>query len=339
MSMRIIAGDIGGTNSRLVLAEYTATGRLVLAEKHYLSAEYDDFVEVLIQFLNEHDIRPLVDAACFAIAGPVESAVVSLTNLPWKIRREQLCDILETPEVSLINDFVAVAHGISTLDSSDFLVLQQGLAAENNPVTADAAVVGAGTGLGVAHLVWQKDHYKPYSSEAGHVGFAPENALQTELLASLQRTHEHVSLEWVLSGKGLVTIYHFLHEVTGLPESPDIREAMHGSDPAQVISEYALIQNDDLCLRTLEMFIDIYGAAAGNAALHYYPIAELYIAGGIAAKIKSRMADGRFTAAFNNKGAMSSVLQKITIKLITQEKVGLYGALSYAWQSYRKQGV
>ena len=328
--MRIIAGDIGGTNTRLVYAEINASGRLVLAERHYTSGEYNDFADVLKMFLSDHDVRVPVDAACFAIAGPVESAVVTVTNLPWVIHQQQLCELLKTPNVTLINDFVAVAHGIPELDDSDFVVLQQGLNSENKGINPDAAVVGAGTGLGVAHLVWQKDHYKPFSSEAGHVGFAPENKLQTELLAWMQQKHDHVSLEWLLSGKGLVTIYHFLHEVTGLSESPEVNDARRDADSAQVISEYALLQNDDLCLRTLEMFIDIYGAAAGNAALHYYPIGVLYIAGGIAAKIKDSMVDGRFTAAFNNKGAMSSVMKKITIKLISQDKVGLYGALSYA---------
>lgn len=328
--MRIIAGDIGGTNTRLLFAENTASGRVVLAEKHYSSAEFNDFAEVLNLFLSEHDINVPVDAACFAIAGPVESSVVSVTNLPWIIQQAQLCELLQTPDVAFINDFVAVAYGIPRLDETDFLVLQQDLSVEKKPINSDAAVVGAGTGFGVAHLVWQKDHYRPYSSEAGHVGFAPENTLQTELLAWMQQKHDHVSLEWLLSGRGLVNIYHFLHEVTGLPESPDISNAMQYADSAQVISEYALSKNDDLCQRTLEMFIDIYGAAAGNAALHYYPIGELYIAGGIAAKIKNRLLDGRFTAAFINKGAMSSVMPKITIKLITQDKVGLYGALSYA---------
>ena len=328
--MRIIAGDIGGTNTRLLFAEKNTPDRVIIVEKQYPSAQYSDFVAVLKLFLSEHDISMPVDAACFAIAGPVEAAVVSVTNLPWVIRQAQLCELLQTPDVAFINDFVAVAYGIPGLDETDFLVLQQGLSEEKKAINPDAAVVGAGTGIGVAHLVWQKDHYKPYSSEAGHVGFAPENTLQTELLAWMQQKHDHVSLEWLLSGKGLVTIYHFLHEVTGLPESPGISDAMQDADPAQVISEFALRQNDELCQTTLEMFIDIYGSAAGNAALHYYPIGDLYIAGGIAAKIKNSMVDGRFTAAFNNKGAMSSVLQKITIKLIKQDKVGLYGALTYA---------
>ena len=223
-----------------------------------------------------------VDAACFAIAGPVESAVVSVTNLPWEIHQAQLCGLLRTPEVAFINDFVAVAHGIAGLDEDDFVVLQQGLTVDKKPVNPDAAVVGAGTGLGVAHLVWQQDHYKPFSSEAGHVGFAPENALQTELLTWMQQKHSHVSLEWILSGEGLTTIYHFLHQVTGLPESTVVNEVMQADDSARVISEYALLRNDDLCKKAIEMFIDIYGAAAGNAALHYYPIGELYIAGGIA---------------------------------------------------------
>ena len=332
--MRLIAGDIGGTNTRLIYADVRASEQIILAERSFLNSGHPDFTGILKLFLAETDIETPVDAACFAIAGPVVSDVVSVTNLPWIIRLQQMCDVLQTPHVTLINDFVAAAHGISELDESDIIVLQQGSVPEQEYISHDAVVVGAGTGLGVAHLIWLDDHYKPYSSEAGHVGFAPENSQQSELLLWMQKKHSHVSLEWVLSGKGLMTIYQFLHEVAGLPQSPVIIEAMENADPAQVITESALLEIDDLCQKTLDMFIDIYGAAAGNAALYYYPVCDLYIAGGIAAKIKNRMIDGRFTRCFNNKAAMSAVMQKITIKLILQENVGLYGALSYAHRLY-----
>lgn len=334
VTMKIIAGDIGGTNTRLIFTEINDSERLVLAESNYLCAEYSDFVQVLNIFISENGITLPVDTACFAIAGPVESTTVSVTNLPWVIHQQQLCDVLDTPHVTLINDFIAVAHGISELSESDVLVLQQGLAEEGTSLHTDAVVVGAGTGLGASHLVWLNDHYKPYPSEAGHVGFAPGNAQQTELLAWMQRKHTHVSLEWLLSGKGLLTIYRFLHEVAGIAESPGVSEAMQANDPAQVITANALSEEDLLCQKTVDMFIDIYGSAAGNVALHYYPVDELYIAGGIAAKIHNRMRDRRFTEAFNDKGAMTSVMQKITIKLIMQDKVGLYGALAYAHWLY-----
>jgi glucokinase len=332
--MQVLAGDIGGTNTRLVLAEVNESGRQILFEKSYPSAEYSGLVQVLDIFLAENGISLPVETACFATAGPVKSGVVSVTNLPWVISEAQLRDVLHTPKVVLINDFVAVGYGISVLEQSDFLVLQQGQP-DDNEQHHDAAVVGAGTGLGVSHLVWLEDRYQPYSSEAGHVGFAPENVQQGELLAWLQQQYSHVSLEMLLSGSGLVRIYNFLHEVAGLSESSVIIESMQEENPAQVITEHALLEDDDLCLKTLEMFLDVYGSAAGNAALHYYPVSDLYVAGGIAAKISTKMTDGRFINAFVNKGAMSSVLENISVKVITQEKVGLYGALSYAQKMYR----
>jgi glucokinase len=146
----------------------------------------------------------------------------------------------------------------------------------------------------------------------------------------------------LLSGQGLVTIYRFLHETTGLPEtlglfdnagdskSDDRVDSSQEIDYARLITEQALSKKDDLCQQTLNIFIDIYGAAAGNVALHYYPLNELYIAGGIAPKIKTKMSEQRFIKAFLNKGVMSANMKKITVKLITQEKVGLYGALAQA---------
>ena len=137
-----------------------------------------------------------------------------------------------------------------------------------------------------------------------------------------------MKLEMVLSGRGIVNIYHFLHQVCGVTESPKIKQAMLESEPAQVISEAALAGKDELCQKTLDCFVDIYGSAAGNAALNYYPVSQVYIAGGIAAKIKDQITGHRFIDAFINKGLMSANMEKITIKLVTEEKVGLYGAMS-----------
>ncbi|MFW2440366.1 MAG: glucokinase [Arenicellales bacterium] len=331
--MQVIAGDIGGTNTRLVLAELHETGRQILFEKSYRSTQFSDFFQVLKTFLSESKPSLPVKAASFAVAGPVTSGGVSMTNLPWRITEKQLRDVLQTPHVTLINDFVSVGYGIPLLELSDFLVLQQCLADENNSVPPNAAVIGAGTGLGVSHLVYNEGLYTPYSSEAGHAGFAPENNQQHELLAWLQQQNSHVSVEMLLSGAGLLRIYKYLHDIAGVSQSSTIIEAMLDADPAQVITKHALQEDDELCLKSLELFIDIYGSAAGNVALHYYPIGELYIAGGIAAKINRPMADGRFIDAFLKKGKISPILKNITVKVITQEKVGLYGALAYVTKS------
>ena len=328
--MHILAGDIGGTNTRLLFAQSSTDGYRVIAESNYPSNQYHSLLEVIEVFFSEHDIEPVIDTACFAVAGPVLSGLVSVTNLPWVISEQELRDELGIARVRLINDFVAVAYGIAELEETDIEILQHGQTRDGQPLNMDAAVIGAGTGLGVSHLVYREGTYHPYPSEAGHVGFAPENQLQCELLAWLLQKHPHVSVEMLLSGNGMGTLYYFLQQVKGLAESTDVRTAMQQMDPAQVISEYALSAKDELCSQALDLFIDIYGSVAGNVALHYYPVGTLYIAGGIAAKISKKMMDHRFIDAFQNKGAISSILRSLSVKLVTMEKVGLYGAVNRA---------
>lgn len=333
--MQILAGDIGGTNTRLICAVVSDAGRDIVAEKNYLSADYSGLIQVIDAFFTEHNITDAVDTACFAVAGPVESGVAAVTNLPWVISEETLSKKLQTSKVMLINDFVAVAYGVSELPDTDMLVLQQGQVFNNKPdCYLDAAIIGAGTGFGASHRVWIDNHYQIFPSEAGHAGFAPENMEQSELLFWLQKKYPHVSLEMVLSGKGLFRIYQFLHEVAGFSEAKPIKEAMKNIDPAQVVAEHALLEDDGLCQKALDIFIDIYGAAASNVALHYYPVNELYIAGGIAPKIKDKIFGHRFTDAFLNKGPMAANMKKIMVKLVTQDKVGLYGALARAQSFY-----
>ncbi|VAW64030.1 Glucokinase [hydrothermal vent metagenome] len=324
--MNILAGDIGGTSTRLMLAQLNKQGRRILCEGRYPSNEYRDLSEIITLFLAENKISAELNAACFAVAGPVKKGLASVTNLPWEISEAQLSAEFTIPKVKLINDFIAVAYGISELAESDFLVLQKGRQSDKG----DAAVVGAGTGLGAAHLVWQHDHYRAFSSEAGHAGFTPENKLQCELLSWMQERYAHVSLELLLSGQGLHRIYRFLHEVKHIAESAAVFEEMKTNAAPAVISRYALSEGDELCQQTLTCFIEIYGAAAGNIALHYYPLDNVYIGGGIAPKIKNKILESHFINAFTNKAAMTSNMQDITVKLICQEKAGLYGALSQA---------
>ena len=326
--MIVLAGDIGGTNTRLLCAEIDRSKQQVISESSYPSAEYDDLEEVIRQFLSEYKLTLPIEAACIAVAGPVKSGVASVTNLPWEISENKISNLFNIPRVKLVNDFVAVVNGINELDEAALLILNQGQA--GNQLYPDAAVIGAGTGLGVAHRVWIEDHYQAFSSEAGHAGFAPANQQQTKLLAWLQQQYKHISLEMLLSGRGLPLIYQFFHEVEGIPVSRSVVSEMQNNDPAQVITENALSGKDELSDKTLSCFVEIYGAAAGDVALHYYPVSEVYIAGGIAPKIKDELLSRGFLGAFTNKGPMTANMGKVAIKLILEEKVGLYGALAEA---------
>lgn len=325
--MYILAGDIGGTNTRLILTENIGGEKIILSEKDYLSYEFSGVIEVIKTFISEFNITVSIGAVCMAVAGPVRSGEASITNLPWRISEDELRQLLKTENVCLINDFSAVSYGISQLKETDFLTIQNG---ESQTEILDAVVVGAGTGLGASHLIWKYDHYVALSSEAGHAGFAPETEQQVELLKYLQRSHTHVSIEQLLSGGGFKTIYNFLRKTSGIYESNEVREAMDDADPAKIITEYALLESDLLCQKTLDLFIDIYGSATANIVLHYYPVSTVYIAGGIAPKIKAKLNNQRFITAFVNKGLMSENMMEISIKLILDDKAGLHGAVKHA---------
>ena len=332
--MNILVGDIGGTYSRLLLIAVEEDSHLILAEKKYHNHNFTSLTNVIKHFLFEYQFEAEFYSACLAVAGPVINGKAAITNLPWTIAEKELTDVLDTPRVKLINDFISVAYGIATLKAEDIVVLQKGKLKENEESKTTISVIGAGTGLGAAHLIYLDNHYQALSSEAGHAGFAPETKQQTALLRWMQQEYSHVSLEMILSGRGLATIYRFLYETEGLNELEEVKNAMLSKDPAQVISEYGLKGQDSLCQKTLDCFVDIYGAAAGNIALHYFPLTEVYIAGGIAAKIKEKMLEPRFTEAFNNKGLMSENMKNISIKLVLNDKVGVYGALEYIRSFY-----
>lgn len=327
--MKLLAGDIGGTHTRLAYVEAERGEYSILAQQDYPSQQYPDFIPLLQSFIQQYTAGASIEACCLAVAGPVKSQVVHVTNLPWIISRRQLVELLQTEKVILINDFIAVAYGVPLLEASETILLQQGRPPEDS-LRPDAVVIGAGTGLGAAHLVWQGHQYQAFPSEAGHAGFAPATPLQCELLAWMQKSNSHVSLELLLSGNGFGRIYHFIRDVLHVEESGVVRQQMQQGDPAEVITRFALAKQDALCCQVLDTFIQIYGAAASDISLHYYPLDVVYIAGGIAPKLCERMQQPDFIQAFNNKGAMTDNMQNLTIRLVTEERVGQYGAIARA---------
>lgn len=323
--MKVLAADIGGTKTLLQVTRWAEEAPQVLAERRYHSGGYPSFEALLQEFFTEAgNVASGLAGACFAVAGPVTKGIADVTNLSWRLEAECLQKAFGLPRVALINDFRAIGYGIECLTPGDFAVLQAG----EPESLAPQAIIGAGTGLGQALLVWQAQagHYQVLPTEGGHVDFAPQGELQIALLRYLSRHLGHVSYERLVSGSGLVTLYHFLKEESGKSEDPALKSALEEGDAAAAISRFALEQRDPLAGQALDLWVQIYGAQAGNLALTCLPRGGLFIAGGIAPKIIERLRAGGFMEAFLNKGRLSKLLREIPVKVILEPKVGLWGA-------------
>jgi glucokinase len=312
--MKIVAGDIGGTKVLLQLVDASQSGRTVLAEERYESNAYETFDELLADFVKKHAAGP-IDAACFAVAGPVFADRAEVTNLTWKMDAMALAKKFSIGRVSLINDFYAVALGVPILEPADFLVLNAGTRVHFAPI----AILGAGTGLGEANLVHDGSKWNVVPSEGGHADFAPQDEEQAQLFLALHAKYGHVSWERLLSGMGLVNIHNF---VSG--EERPYDETL----PMQIAK--ALADGDLAAAKTFAIFVDIYGAEAGNMALRLLARGGVYLAGGVAAKNIDQFTDGRFMTAFLRKGRFQHILAAIPVNLITNPKVGLLGAAEMA---------
>lgn len=340
--MFLLAGDIGGTKTILRLVEVT---EVTLTEKtfktvketQYISSSFPDLVPMVREFLAQDKyLKPQL--ACFAIAGPVVNNTCNLTNLNWVLDTQRLEIELDIPKINLINDFAANSFGILGLKDFDVHTLQAGEAREDSPI----AVIGAGTGLGEAFLVPQGKKYQIFASEGGHADFAPRNDLETELLKYLRTklNVEHISVERVVSGQGIISIYQFLRDSNFVSESSDIGERIRlweqkntkTIDPAAIISQAAFKQSDRLCEKTMEVFIEAYGAETGNLALKLLSYGGIYIAGGIAAKILPLIQDGRFLDTFKDKGRVSTLIEEIPVHIVLNPQVGLVGSVLYGLQ-------
>lgn len=334
----LLAGDIGGTNTSLRLVETPA--QQALYEARYPSQEFPDLVPIVRQFLaaagKELGDTPAPEKACFAIAGPILHNTAKLTNLPWLLDTHRLERELSVKPVSLINDFAAVGYGIMGLTSDDLLPLQTGQPQPDAPI----AVIGAGTGLGEGFLIKQGETYQIFPTEGGHTDFAPRNELEFQLLQYLRDKYQisRVSVERVVSGQGIVAIYQFLRDRLDARESPEIAHTVKtwehetgrkqkSVDAAAAISEAALAKSDPLCEEAMEIFVEAYGAEAGNFALKLLPLGGMYIAGGIAAKILPLIQEeNRFMRAFTQKGRVSALVERVPVSVVLNPKVGLIGA-------------
>ena len=309
--MIILAGDVGGTKTRLALFN----GRPEpLRVETYRTAEHDSLVEIVDRFLNGSG-RDIASAA-FGVAAPVANGAVSTVNLPWPIHAHELVEVLELPSVAVVNDLEANARGVELLGADDLAVLNPG---EPDP-EGSCAVVSAGTGLGEAALVWDGARYRALAGEGGHTDFAPRSEIEIALYRFLAREYGHVSYERVCSGLGLTNIYRFL--------------GGDAVEPAAVSSE-AAADPTSRGAQALDLFVSIYGARAGNVALSFMATGGVFLGGGIAPKIVDHLRDGRFMRAFADKGRFAPLLSRIPVHVILNDRAALLGAARIATERAR----
>jgi len=280
--------------------------------------------EIVRAFLT--DANTSVEQASLGIAGPVLNGIAMTPNLPWLIDGAALAQQCAIENVSLINDLEAHASGINDLEPADFVTLNVGV-----PTKGNAALIAAGTGLGEAGLYWDGARHHAFPCEGGHADFAPHNDLEIALLQYLTKKFGRVSWERVVSGPGLKNIYDFLRD-SGTEQEPAwlANELAQAADPAAVIANHGLEAAAAICRRTLEIFVGLYGAEAGNLALKLMATGGVFLSGGIAPRILRKLSEPPFLASFAGKGRMQPMLEKIPVKVIINERVGLVGAARHA---------
>lgn len=323
--MIILAGDIGGTKANLALYDLNNTRIDCITKTQYYCKDFSCFEDMITTFI-ENFCDNQIDGLCLGVAGPVINNICKTTNLPWLIDGTKLQNHLKIQNVYLLNDLEATSYGMLYLDQDSFVELNTNAIQQNG----NRAVIAAGTGLGEGILFFDGNKFHPIGSEGGHSDFASQNNLQDQLLSWLRAKYpEHVSVERVVSGMGISNIYDFLAQTQNFVEPKPMAIADHATDKNSLITKSAL-ENDPLCVATLDLFCELYGAEAGNLALKTFAIGGVYVGGGIAPKILPFLQNGKFLDSFLAKGRFKDMLEQVSIKVSLEQETALLGALYFA---------
>ncbi len=304
-----LMGDIGATNARFALCgdDRRAARIRILPVDGFASLG-----AAIRAYLVQERIDSPLKAAALAVASPITGDAVTLTNHPWSFSISALQHDLSIGKLTVINDFTAQALAVRHLAADERVVIGGGSPVPNTPI----GVIGPGTGLGVSGLIPSNAGWVALAGEGGHATFAPVDDRESEVLARLRRRFTHVSGERVLSGQGLVNLYHALAEIEGVPAEPHT--------PAQ-ISDPQTGEREPLCGAAVAMFCAMLGSMAGDLALTLGARGGVYIAGGIVPRLGARFAQSAFRERFESKGRFRSYLAAVPTYVMTAEVPAFLG--------------
>ena len=320
MTQMLLAGDIGGTKTLLGLFDAVHGRPVQVAIREFATIASADPLTMIAEFATAAGVTNSIRTACFGIAGPVTGSVGHLTNVPWRFDANEIARVCMIPRVAILNDLVAMAHAVPHLRGDDLHTLQRG----TPDGSGNIAVIAAGTGLGQALLHNVDGCYIPSPGEGGHADFAARNEREVAVMRDLTGRFGRASVEHILSGRGLENVHRVTHQGRCL--------ATDRSDPpdAPVISAAALSRTCPDCVEALEIFVEVYGAEAGNHALRSLATGGVFIGGGIAPKILPALTDGRFMRTFRAKPPHVELLSEMPVHVILSSDAGLIGAAVHA---------
>ena len=318
--MQVLVGDIGGTKTVLAIAEADTHGVRLNEERRYASQDFSSLEDIVKRYEAETGAR--CETAGFAVAGPVYDDRSAITNLPWDLDARHLASDLGIGSAHLLNDLEAVARGVAALGPDDLEVLHPG----DPDAAGNACVVAAGTGLGEAGMHWDGQRHRAFATEGGHTDFAPRDDRELALFSNLEQQFGHVSWERLVSGMGIANIYGFLLEWHGSETPGPVQAAMAAGDKSAAIAGAAADGSCPVCAETMQLFMDLYGREAGNMALKHMAMGGVYLGGGIAPKNLELLRRGPFLDAFFDKGRMSTLMRRIPVKVILDQRAPLFGA-------------
>jgi len=342
----VLAGDLGGTKTLLALYQVTGSQLEAVERRRYISAEWPSLAPMLADFLSGLPLGYEPPAsACMAVAGPVQGGTARITNLPWSLNQEALAQAAGVPSLELVNDFAVLIHGLPFLGSHQQVMLQPpGEAADSQ---GPKAIIGAGTGLGMARGLPSPDGLLTFPSEGGHREFAPrtEEEWQLRTWMEMQLGLDRLSTERVASGNGLGWVLLWLLH-SACSDQPASAHPLHeaalawrqrtGRDPLRpdlpALISKAASEGDQLANRALAIWLGAYGSAAGDLAVHELTTGGLWIAGGTAAKQIDGLQDPVFLEPLRAKGRFRPLMEQIPIYALVEPDAGLFSAACRALQ-------
>ena len=328
--LSVLAGDIGGTKTALARFEVEpdvsgGDAKLYLRdERVYPSQDFASFDDIVRVFVEETGGAPKY--AAFGAAGPVVDRTVQVTNLPWVVSAQGLARSFGFRDVGLLNDVEANAWGLGELGSGDVVALR----APRESRSGHRVLMSPGTGLGVAGLYWDGRRHRPFATESGHAGFAPENDEQRRLLAFASRQGPRVTWEDLIAGPGLPTLYEFVVDDQGLPPDPSVRADIDGGEGPPAITHLGLDGTSLAAAEAVRLYVQLLGSAAGNAALQYLATGGVFLGGGIVPRLADHLVDKGLLESFLSKAPMEHILEDIPVYAVMQPKAALFGAARVA---------